>query len=170
MPDAIGFRAGVHKEASVVVEVKVSRSDFLADQKKPHRVEPATGMGVYRYYMAPEGLIKVEELPMLWGLIEVTAKGVLKVRCGHVLLKYRDEDNWQHERAISREWTLLARMLNRVGDVEKAQNWLKESRNQNARLAKNNDELRARNERLSRELFLARSAGDPSKSPNVSAP
>lgn len=155
-PDAIGFRAGVHNESSVVVEVKISRADFFADQKKPHRADPASGMGVYRYYMTPEGLIKPDELPPRWGLVEVTAKGVLKARSGHVLLKYQEEDVWQHERAISGEWTLLARMLSRVGDVEKAQNWLKESRNLNARLARSNDDLRAKNDELSRQLFLAR--------------
>ncbi|PKH70800.1 hypothetical protein CXF96_13595 [Stenotrophomonas sp. Betaine-02u-21] len=34
-PDAIGWRDGV----SLAVEVKASRSDFLADAKKPHRIE-----------------------------------------------------------------------------------------------------------------------------------
>jgi hypothetical protein len=66
-PDAIGFRAAVFKEASVVVEVKVSRADFLADRKKPHRIDPSLGMGTYRYFMAPAGLISPEELPARWG-------------------------------------------------------------------------------------------------------
>lgn len=59
-PDAIGFRAAVFKEASVVVEVKVSRADFLADRKKPHRIDPSLGMGTYRYFMAPASLIAPE--------------------------------------------------------------------------------------------------------------
>lgn len=147
-PDAIGFRAAVYKECSVLVEVKVSRADFLADRKKPHRVDPKLGMGVYRYFMAPAGMIRVDELPPRWGLIEVSAKGAPKVVAGHVLLKYRDEDVWTHERAIEREWTLLTRMLNRVGDVEKAQNALKESRNLNARLIKETEQLRKRVQEL----------------------
>lgn len=124
-PDAIGFRAAVFKEASVVVEVKVSRADFLADRKKPHRTDPSLGMGTYRYFMAPAGLISPEELPARWGLIEVGDRSSLNVVCGHVLLKYREEDNWRHEPALNAEWTLLVRMLNRVGDVEKAQGCLK---------------------------------------------
>lgn len=35
IPDAIGFRAGVFAEASVLVECKLSRGDFLADKKNP---------------------------------------------------------------------------------------------------------------------------------------
>lgn len=67
-PDAIGWCS----YGSIMVEAKASRSDFLADAKKPHR-HPARAnfcLGNYRYYAAPKGLIKVEELPELWGLLE----------------------------------------------------------------------------------------------------
>jgi len=69
IPDVIGFRSG----ESIVIEVKISRSDFLRDFKKPHRTGKA--MGKYRFYCCPEGLVKVEELPDNWGLIEVCSKG-----------------------------------------------------------------------------------------------
>lgn len=52
-----------------MVETKISRSDFLADFKKQHRQEG--GVGNYRYYDCPIGLIKPEELPEKWGLIYV---------------------------------------------------------------------------------------------------
>ena len=71
-PDAIGFRdMGV----SMLVECKATRSDFLVDGKKYQRREPAAGMGSYRFYMCPEGLIKPEELPEGWGLVYVNEKG-----------------------------------------------------------------------------------------------
>jgi hypothetical protein len=152
IPDAIGFRAGVFNEASVLVEVKVSRSDFLADVKKPHRLEPAKGMGAYRYFMAPEGLIKVEELPPKWGLVEVTRSGSVKPRVGHFSLKYRDVDTWRHEHAREREWTLLARMLIRVGDVERVQNELKESHRIQARLTQESNRLHETVKTLERDL------------------
>lgn len=69
IPDAIGFKY----HYSCVIECKVSRADFLRDKKKHFR--HYGGMGNYRYYMAPVGLIKPEELPENWGLIEVTEKG-----------------------------------------------------------------------------------------------
>lgn len=61
--DALLFNSS----ASFMVETKVTRSDFLADAKKPHR--NSDGVGMYRYYACPEGLIKPEELPEKWGLI-----------------------------------------------------------------------------------------------------
>lgn len=70
-PDAIGFRSG---GCSILMEVKVSRSDFLSDKKKPHRMDPATGMGAYRFYVCPQGVIKVEDLPPKWGLLYFTPR------------------------------------------------------------------------------------------------
>lgn len=55
---------------SFVIETKISRSDFLNDRKKKCRVD-GNGVGNYRYYACPLGLIKVDELPPKWGLIYV---------------------------------------------------------------------------------------------------
>lgn len=70
IPDVIGFGAW----SSKVIEVKVSRSDFIKDKSKSHRVD-GRGMGTYRYYCCPTGLISVEELPEKWGLIYVSENG-----------------------------------------------------------------------------------------------
>lgn len=156
--DAIGFRAGVYGECSVVVECKTSRADYVADRLKPHRQNPATAMGLYRYFLAPEGLLRADELPAAWGLIEVTDKGIIKPRTGHVFLRRDDANPWKHERNQPQEWTLLARMLARVGDVEALQNRLKVLLNEKTRLARSNDELRRKNEELRRELYVARYA------------
>ena len=67
VPDAIGWKGFCR---SVVVECKVSRGDFLADAGKPFRQNPAEGLGSERYYLAPAGIIKLEELPDGWGLLE----------------------------------------------------------------------------------------------------
>lgn len=57
--------------STICIEVKVSRSDFLADKKKWWRSEQNPNkVGMYRYYLAPEGIIKTEELPEGWGLLE----------------------------------------------------------------------------------------------------
>lgn len=74
-PDAIGFRPD---NCSVLMEVKVSRGDFLSDRKKPHRMDPALGMGDWRFYVCPEGVIKVEDLPAKWGLFYFTPRKSLK--------------------------------------------------------------------------------------------
>lgn len=74
-PDAIGFRPG---GCSILMEVKVSRADFLSDSRKPHRIDPARGMGSWRFYVCPEGVIKVEDLPPKWGLFYFTPRKSLK--------------------------------------------------------------------------------------------
>lgn len=77
-PDVIGFGAWAH---SVLIEVKVSRSDFLNDKKKKFRKNPEKGMGRQRFYCCPTGLIKMDELPKGWGLIYVSDK--MKAKCVH---------------------------------------------------------------------------------------
>ena len=46
MPDAIGWKRACH---SVLVECKISRSDFLADRDKPFRQESDLGLGCERF-------------------------------------------------------------------------------------------------------------------------
>jgi hypothetical protein len=77
MPDAIGWKNSCH---SVLVECKVSRADFLAEREKPFRKQPETGVGCERFYLAPRGLILVEELPAGWGLLEINGREVEKVK------------------------------------------------------------------------------------------
>lgn len=64
-PDVFGWNYW----ATVLIEVKVSRSDFLADAKKWFRQHPEEGVGAFRYYCSPEGLIKETDLPENWGLL-----------------------------------------------------------------------------------------------------
>jgi hypothetical protein len=69
VPDAIGWKGFCR---SVVIECKASRADFLADAGKSFRLKPEEGLGCERIYMAPSGLIRREELPKGWGLLECT--------------------------------------------------------------------------------------------------
>lgn len=73
-PDVIGFRSS----CSAIIEVKVSRSDFLADSRKPER-RGAGGVGVYRFYLCPAGLINVADLPSRWGLLHEQRGRVIDV-------------------------------------------------------------------------------------------
>lgn len=67
MPDAIGWKGSCH---SVLVECKISRADFLADREKPFRQKAQLGMGCERFYLTPTGLLRPQELPAGWGLLE----------------------------------------------------------------------------------------------------
>ena len=65
---------------SVMVEVKISHNDFLADQKKrSRREENKYKIGNYRYYLCPAGVISKDELPEGWGLLEWDGKHINKV-------------------------------------------------------------------------------------------
>jgi hypothetical protein len=46
--------------------------DFKADARKQARNEDGFGLGDFRYFMVPAGLVKPEELPARWGLLEVS--------------------------------------------------------------------------------------------------
>lgn len=63
---------GYSGDSTVVVEVKTSRADFLKDKNKWWRTDEARDywVGNYRYYLAPKGIIKEDELPENWGLLE----------------------------------------------------------------------------------------------------
>jgi len=67
VPDVIGWKRQCR---SVVIECKVSRTDFFSDQAKAARQRPETGMGCERFFLAPRSLVKPEELPKGWGLLE----------------------------------------------------------------------------------------------------
>ncbi len=74
-PDAIGFRNGT----SCLIEVKVSRGDFLSDKKKRFRQDPNIGMGDWRFFLCPQGIITVDDLPPGWGLLYAHEKTIKKV-------------------------------------------------------------------------------------------
>lgn len=65
IPDVFGWNYW----ATVLIEVKVSRLDFLADAKKPFRQNPEEGVGAFRYYCCPSGMIREDEVPANWGLL-----------------------------------------------------------------------------------------------------
>jgi hypothetical protein len=77
MPDAIGWKRACH---SVVVECKISRADFLADRDKPFRRKREIGLGCERFYLTPGELLRPEELPAGWGLLECRKRNVAIIR------------------------------------------------------------------------------------------
>jgi hypothetical protein len=75
-PDVLVMQSGAF---SVLIECKVSRSDFLSDKNKLFRHWEDYGMGDHRYYATPKGLINPKELPDGWGLIEVSENNINKL-------------------------------------------------------------------------------------------
>ena len=104
MPDAIGWKS---KCRSVVVECKISRADFLADRSKEWRVNPEIALGCERFYLSPRGMIRAEELPKGWGLLEYHDRRV------HVLMKPCRQSQRSPE-GLMNEMNLLLASLRRV--------------------------------------------------------
>lgn len=118
-------------------------------------------MGAYRYYLAPEGLVDLSEIPPKWGLVEVNRRGHLKVRAGHVLLGYQDPDCWRHDEFDhAAEIGTLAMCLNRVGDPQKLQDMLREANNRNTRLQRKLEQLEKRNRELVQRVLCAQEGID----------
>jgi len=103
MPDALGWKQACH---SVLVECKVTRSDFLADRAKPFRQKSEKGVGNERFYLAPPGMIKVEELPAGWGL--------LQIQRGRVEMLHASTKNLRSATGFRYEMNLLLASLRRV--------------------------------------------------------
>lgn len=144
-PDVFGIRHGANgfSVGTVLIEAKTSRSDFLADRKKPHRMQPETGIGKWRYYICPTDLIKPKDLPEKWGLIYVNERGHCNIVAGAMAVpkdKYISEYGMSkgkpqyfrnntkviesfaahtfHERHIQNELNLLVMALARLDDPE----------------------------------------------------
>lgn len=123
--DAWGYSWGANGH-SVLVEVKVSRSDFLRDKHKPHRQPGTPSLGDFRYFMCPAGLLTLDDMPEGWGLLWVNARGHVQVMAGHVAVmlseNYRPSriliDLWRHTVDRHKECSLVAYLLGRVGDPD----------------------------------------------------
>jgi len=104
VPDVIGWKGFCR---SVLVECKVSRTDFLADAAKAFRQHPEEGLGCERFYLAPAGVIRREDLPKHWGLLELRAREIhLAVKPGRIDLR--------SPAALMKEMNLLLASLRRV--------------------------------------------------------
>ena len=102
-PGAIGRKRASH---SVIVECKISRADFLADREKPFRRKPEIGMGCERYYLTLAELLKPDELPSGWGLLELRGREVQRV--------FPAQEKMRSARGFRYEMNLLLASLRRV--------------------------------------------------------
>jgi hypothetical protein len=99
--DVIGWASGA---GPILIEFKLSRSDFLRDATKIVRRNPCAGMGHRRYYLCPPDLIQVKDLPSQWGLLWATKSQVIVKR----------EARGHPERNLPAEVQFLTSMLRRA--------------------------------------------------------
>lgn len=94
-PDVMAFSWSF----TTLIECKISRADFLRDKYKPTRrrdhSENDLCMGNYRIYCCPKGLLKEDDIPDSWGLLEVYPSGYAKLATN--LYTHQDGAIWWHE-------------------------------------------------------------------------
>jgi hypothetical protein len=103
MPDAMGWKGKNH---SIVIECKISRADYLSDRSKPWRTNPAIALGCERFYAAPRGMLKAEEIPTEWGLLEACGRELKVIK--------RSKRTLRQPEGLMNEMNLLLASLRRV--------------------------------------------------------
>lgn len=94
---------GIGSFGTIMIECKASRTDFLADKKKEFRND-GTGCGKWRLYASNKSIIKPEDLPEGWGLIEPYGNGMK-------LIVTPQEEPFEAKGDNSIMWHMLKRLL-----------------------------------------------------------
>lgn len=100
VPDIIGLNC----RHSILIECKVSRADFKADQYKPHR-HYTKRLGNYRYYLTLPDVVCPEDIDNGWGLLYATDKQIRVVK---------EAEYFGDDSVKAAEWTLLYSIVRRV--------------------------------------------------------
>lgn len=80
--DAPGIKISWGEIGSILVECKATRADYLADRQKKFRQDSRGGVGAFRFFCAPGGIILPEDLPPRWGLVVVNGRRTLRMAVG----------------------------------------------------------------------------------------
>jgi len=105
--DALAINCFWSKDfVTVGYEVKVSRSDFLGELKKPEKTAASARICSSFYFAVPKGMVKPEEIPAPYGLVNVSERGYARIAKRSVL-----------ERPAP-TWGQLAFLLRRIVDEE----------------------------------------------------
>ena len=85
-------------------EIKVSRSDFLLELKKPEKRRLSLHFSNQFFFVAPKGIIKPNELPPECGLVEATedTSGITTKETRPALHRDTARPTWRFVAAISR--------------------------------------------------------------------
>ena len=122
IPDAIGWRCMGGE--SILVECKMSRADFKADQKKIFRTFSDISLGTYKYYLTPPKMLQINEIPKGWGLLELHGRCIREIikaePCKLNALRYRYEIGvlWSELRkyqiALNGDYLLPSKAMRRI--------------------------------------------------------
>lgn len=101
IPDIVGIRS----TGNILIEVKVSRADFKRDHLKKGRSGEFLQIGKKRLYLAPKGLLNINEIPESWGLLEWDGRDIE--------IKKHSEDFLEDKNAINFIYYSVIRRTNK---------------------------------------------------------
>lgn len=91
------------KNRRICFEVKVSRSDFLSEMKKPNKRRMGLIMSNEFYFVTPKAMLKIEEIPIECGLMEFDGERLeISLRA-------------PHRESIRPSWNMVTSLLRKVG-------------------------------------------------------
>lgn len=82
-------------------EIKISRNDYLSEMKKPKKRRAGLRLANEFYFVTPEGLLEVTEVPVECGLMEVTESGHIKTII-HAPFRDVEPPTWLFTASIAR--------------------------------------------------------------------
>lgn len=103
-------------------EIKVSRSDFLREMKKPLKRRPALSVSNTFYFAAPKGMLKIEEIPVECGLLEFweseksESKMFVKDSSKYINMSKTIPAPWRDYAAPN--WAFIASLARRIARME----------------------------------------------------
>lgn len=100
IPDIIGF----NDHRSILIECKVSRADFKADQHKSHH-HYLSGLGNYRYYLTLPHVACAEDIDNGWGLLYATDKRIMEIK---------ESEYFSDSGIKAKEWSIFYSIVRRL--------------------------------------------------------
>lgn len=115
-PDIIGFS----HELSAVVDIRTKRSDFLR-RRLALRDTPDTALGNVRFFLTPMRMVRRDELPEGWLLLEYTGATIIPYdfrQENHIGVVLDSHPEWRHESDATAERDILYSIANRLTEKE----------------------------------------------------
>lgn len=116
-PDIIGF----NHELSTVIDIRTKRSDFLR-RRLALQEQTDTALGNVRFFLTPMRMVRRDELPEGWLLLEYTGATIFPYDFrpeNHIGVVLYSHPEWRHESDAATERNILYSVANRLTEKRK---------------------------------------------------
>ena len=116
-PDIIGF----NHELSTVIDIRTKRSDFLRRRFAMQDL-PDTALGNVRFFLTPIRMLRRDELPEGWLLLEYTGATIIPYDFrseNHIGVVLDSHPEWRHKSDAATERNILYSIASRLTEARK---------------------------------------------------